>query len=409
MRTLSITRKDLLILVKDRGALVFSFLLPLVFILAFSLAQVASESSGSQGLELVVVDSDQGPVAQTLLAGLNAGGVRTGLREEAQASQMLADGDLSRYLVIPAGFSAVALDHPATLRLVTHPDANAQTTQAVLMVIRGVAGDMALKEQLVATFVQMGEMMRLGPPEYQVFTSDVTIAQAESQWAQSAERPLISIDEAVPGGGGEGIAMTSTQMRVPGLTVLFVFLTAQSVAASIYTEKRQGSFRRLLAAPLGRAALLVGKMLPNMIVALAQIVVVFAAAVWVLPLLGLEPLSLGHDPLGLLVTSVLVALCSTSVGILIAGLAHTEAQVGGLSAVLLWVMAAVGGSFFPTFLMKGPFRAVSQVVPHSWALRAYNGLLVEGGMLRDVAPELAVLAGFTIVFFAIGLWRFDFE
>jgi ABC-2 type transport system permease protein len=174
-------------------------------------------------------------------------------------------------------------------------------------------------------------------------------------------------------------------------------------------EKKQGSFRRLLAAPLSRGALLAGKILPNLAVTLAQIIVIFAVGRFVLPLVGLQRLSLGHDALALVLVSLLLALCSTSLGLLIAALSHTEAQAGALSAVLLWVMAALGGSFFPTYLMSGPLKSLSAVVPHSWALRAYNGLLIYGERLSGVATEMAILLGFAAVFFVIGLWRFDFD
>jgi ABC-2 type transport system permease protein len=48
-------------------------------------------------------------------------------------------------------------------------------------------------------------------------------------------------------------------------------------------------------------------------------------------------------------------------------------------------------------------------VPQYWANRAFDDLLLRGLGLQDVALELAVLLGFAILFFVIGLWRFDFE
>jgi ABC-2 type transport system permease protein len=98
---------------------------------------------------------------------------------------------------------------------------------------------------------------------------------------------------------------------VPGYTVLFVFLTAQATASSIYREKKEGSFRRLMAAPVHKAAMLVGKMLPNFVTGLIQIAVIFAISIFVLPLMGLERLTLGNDPLALVLVSLLLALCST--------------------------------------------------------------------------------------------------
>ena len=80
--------------------------------------------------------------------------------------------------------------------------------------------------------------------------------------------------------------ITWAQSVVPGFTVLFVFMTAGITALSIYEEKRVGSFRRLLAAPLSRFSVMVGKLSPNLLVVMIQIVVLFAASLLILPLLG---------------------------------------------------------------------------------------------------------------------------
>jgi ABC-2 type transport system permease protein len=196
---------------------------------------------------------------------------------------------------------------------------------------------------------------------------------------------------------------------VPGYTIIFVFVTAGNTAYSIYKEKKDGSFRRLLAAPMSKATLLAGKMLPNFIIALIQITVIFAVSIFVLPMMGLGRLTLGQDPLALVLVSLMIALCSTGMGILIAALARTEAQIGGLSTLLLWTMGAVGGCLFPPFLLGGILDTIGKIVPHYWAIQAYHDLIVRGRGLADVTTELLALAVFTVIFMAIGLWRFEFD
>ena len=165
----------------------------------------------------------------------------------------------------------------------------------------------------------------------------------------------------------------------------------------------------MMAAPVSKTVMLGGKMLPNLVVTLVQIAVIFAAGTLILPLIGWERMTLGSDIPALLAVSLLLGVCSTGLGVFIVGFARTDAQIGGISVVLLWVMAALGGSFFPTFLMSGVLRGISTVIPHSWALRAYNDLLVSGGGFLDIIPEMGVLLAFAAVFFAVGLWRFDFD
>jgi ABC-2 type transport system permease protein len=178
---------------------------------------------------------------------------------------------------------------------------------------------------------------------------------------------------------------------------------------SLYSEKKTGTFRRLLAAPLAKAELLSGKMLPGFVIILVQIAVIFAASILLLPLIGLDRLYLGNDLLALVLLSVMVALCSTSLGLLIASITRTEAQISSISMVALWVMGAVSGAFVPTFFLGDFLGTVGKITPQYWAVSAYTALFVRGQTLANIGTELAILAAFTLVFFAIGLWRFKFE
>jgi ABC-2 type transport system permease protein len=191
--------------------------------------------------------------------------------------------------------------------------------------------------------------------------------------------------------------------------VLFVFIAAQNTARSIYDEKKVGSFRRLLAAPISKVSLLVGKMLPNFILALVQFVIIFFFGSVVLGWMGLTPISLGQDLLGLVLVAAVIALCSSAMGIFIASLAQTEAQIGGLSTLMLWGLAIFGGSIIPTFILDRFLGPAPKITPHYWANRALNDLMLRNLGLSDVVLEIGFLLGFVALFVLIGLWRFDFE
>ena len=124
MNALNIALKDLQIFIKDRGAVVQLFLLPLIFIVIFSgaLASVGGEDQDAR-IPLPVVDLDGDQAAQTLLDNLDAaGGVRVERYEQEEAKSLLDENELARVLTVPADFSAgLAEGRPVTLRLVSHP------------------------------------------------------------------------------------------------------------------------------------------------------------------------------------------------------------------------------------------------------------------------------------------------
>lgn len=410
MKILSIAWKDIQIFVRDRGGLITSFVLPMLFIVVFSYA-FGGIGDEDEVITLPVVDLDGGEVAQELIAGVNrVAGVKIMLYEEADARAQIEADEIEVALFISAGFSdGVAAGQPVTLLLLSGPNADGASVETMRSVVDGVSKDLSLQTQLIAGFQQMGQMMQASEGEG-IFASDLAVAQARSQFERAKTAPLVGIEQRTPDAIlREREKFSAVGLSVPGATVLFVFLMASTTAMSIYSEKKMGTFRRLLAAPLDRAELLTGKMLPGFAIILFQIAVIFAASILLLPLIGLDRLYLGNDLLAVVLLSALVALCASSLGLLIAAIARTEAQISGISVVAMWVMGAVSGAFVPTFFLGEFLGTVGKVTPQYWAVSAYTTLFVRGQTLGDITTEMAILAGFTLVFFAIGLWRFRFE
>lgn len=413
MKSLSIAIKDIQILLRDRGGIIQLFLLPLLFIIVFSGA-LESIGKGEEDtrLALPVVNLDGGDLSQTLVDGIDAaGGLRVELYQYDEAQKLLENNDIPRMLVIPPEFTSGAeAGQTVELKLISHPDADLLQTEAINLVIVGVASELSLESQILASLRQMGEMQASAPEEYQVFTTDRVLAQARDQFEQAQTRPLIEVKETVPSQGGEREEAPSIGLvAVSGIAVLFVFGTAQITARSIFDEKKIGSFRRLLAAPMSKAALLSGKMLPNVIIGMIQFAVILAFGVFGLRLMGLNAPTLGNEPLSVVLVCLIICLCSTAFGILVAALARTENQIGGLTSLLVWGLGIVGGAFIPITFLDQFLGPVVKIIPQYWANRALTSLMLRGVGLTDVLTEIAVLLGFTAIFFLFGLWRFDFD
>jgi len=256
-------------------------------------------------------------------------------------------------------------------------------------------------------------MQAANPESVSTFSDERIHLQVEKQQAYSETRPLIAVVETTPmveeEEEGEVNVPALGQVTVLGMTVLFVFLGAQNTALSIFTEKRVGSFRRLMAAPIGNFALLGGKLLPTFILGLIQIIVILFTGGYLIRFLGLDPLNLSNDPLGLVVLSLAMALCATCLGIFIAGLVKTESQAGGWSSFILFLASFLAGSFIPLFLFPEGLANVAQIIPHYWANQGLYGLIFRGLTLVDIWPNIAALLVFSLIFFLVGLWRFKFD
>ena len=412
MAVLSIAWKDIQIFLRERGQLVTLFALPMVFILAFSVVfSLQDDDEELSTLPVANLDPD-GDLARDLVANLRrVGGIEARAYSEAEGRTAIESGEIERLLIIPSGFSDdVVSGRPVTVRLVNGPEADSSETDAVRTVLEGLCTDLSLQTQLVAGLQQMGDMMGAVPGGDSAFSGDRIVAQAESQFERAKSRPLIGVETTLPEVmRREREEFSAVDLSVPGFAVLFVFLTATTTAMSIFNDKRSGSFRRLMAAPIGKAGLLVGKMLPNIARTIAQVVVVFGVSSLLLPPLGLGTLSLGKHPIALVVISLLIALCSTCLGLMLAAICRTENQISALGSVALWLMGAVSGAFIPQFVLGDFLGAIGRVVPHYWAISAYQDILVRGQGLSGIAMEAAILAGFTVLFAGLGAWRFRFE
>jgi ABC-2 type transport system permease protein len=412
MNAPSVAFKDLRLLLKDRGQIVMLFLLPIIFILAFSVAFLVGEPE-EEVINVPVVNLDPGgEMSALLLQNLNDDrGLQTENYDQAKAEADLKDEKIGLVLTIPAGFSAdVQAGKQTTLRLAYGPGASDSELEAVRLVVDGVAADLSLQTQLVDGLSQMGAMMGDAPEDVQVFTAERIKVQAESQFERAKTAPLVALSAKWPDQVTQGRDdFDPSSFGVAGFAIMFAFITAQNTARSIFDEKKEGTFRRLLAAPMGKWELLLGKMLPNFVIAVLQVAVIFAVSMILLPLIGIERPSLGNSPLGLVLITIVVAFCSTSLGILLAALCRTESQIGGVSSLVLWGAGMVGGAFIPAFVLGDFLNTIGKVVPHYWANQAFNDLMLRGQGMAEVLPELGILAGFTAVFFVVGLLRFKFD
>ena len=196
---------------------------------------------------------------------------------------------------------------------------------------------------------------------------------------------------------------TSVEQNVPGYTIFGVFFIVQVLATSILREKQDGTFRRLLVAPLPRPALLLGKLLPYYLINLIQIASMFAIGKFVFGM------NLGSSPEAMIVITLATAAAATGLGLLVAALGKTPEQIGGLSTMLALTLAAIGGMMVPTFAMPEFMQAISKISPHAWALSGFQDIIVRGLGLQDVLFEVAILSGFALLFFIFAVWRFRFQ
>ena len=278
-------KKDWAVFFHDRGAMLWLFVLPVVFIVIFSgLARMSLGSAGGEEQEtrspIPVVNLDtEGELAADLVARLDAvQGFRVVLYQPDAAEQAIQRIKINRYLLIPEDFTQkLTQGEHVGLTVVVHPDADSANTQTLMDIISGVADDLSLELQILDGIYRMGEMQADNPDVQNTFSTERVARQARDQFELSRTRPLVAILERPPDTVEEASPQIDLSYTfVPGICVLFVFLSSTAVARSLIDERKSGTLRRLMSAPLSRATLMAGKMLPIFLLTLIQIIVIFA-------------------------------------------------------------------------------------------------------------------------------------
>ena len=416
-KILALTWKDLKIFLKDRGGIVLIFVQPFMFILVISYALSGAFSAAEHPIQILAVNQDAGTQAATLLDRLKemkAFSVETSWEGHVltlqEAERLIIERKRAFALIFPPNYSAVLEEESGTpqglttkVLLIVDPNATKQIAELVLGSIQGLLERASYTAKIPKGvedfFTPLGDQTSTKNSE----SLGAGLDEPGSRGLREQRTPAVTLERIAPTGMHVKKLPDVYQQNVPGYTVYGIFWIVNLLAVSVLREKREGTFRRLLVAPVSRMVMLIGKWIPYYLINIVQIVIMLGVSS------VLFNMSLGHSAAGLVIVSLAAAATATGLGVLVATLARTEAQISGLTVLLLLTLSVLGGCFIPRFIMPEWLRTVGLVTPHAWALDAYQDLLVRGYDFWDVLPKVGVLGVFAVIFFGIGVWRFRFE
>jgi len=407
---IAITLKELKVLWLDREALALLFAMPMFFILVMSFALEGVFQAGSKGhpIEILVVHQDGGRLAEQAIADLKRmeGLILIETYEgipltSDKAEQLVGKGVYPLALLFPEGYTEGVLQTSkdpqkgkAIVYLISDPAMNLQLLATVKGAVQGAIERRVLLARIPQRLKEMFGTLGGTQGQLDNLLEDPNISERG--------RSGVDFIHTFPKGFNAGRRPTATEQNVPAYTIFGVFFIVLTLASSFLQEKRDGTFQRILAAPLSKTALLIGKLLPYYLMNLVQIGLMFCIGVVVF---GIK---LGNLP-ALVIVSLALAAAANGLGLLVAALGKTEPQVNGLSVLLAITLSALGGMMVPTFIMPNLMKTLSLFTPHAWALAGYHDIIIRGLGMKDVVTEVFILLGFASFFFVIALWRFRFD
>jgi len=363
-RVLAVGRKEFVQLRRDRRILPMILLMPVVQLLLYGFAA----TQDVRNVRLALVDEARTPATRQLRQRLDASGTfrvfevrgRAGIEEAMLAGRALVG------LVLPAGMepNLLAGRDPGIEVYADGSDPNTATVAAGYLqriLAGGLTGDRAARAPAART----------GPEAVLV--------------------PRVLYNP----------SLRSRDFMVPAVVAMvLLMMTALMTALAIVREYERGTIEQLVVTPLRPAELLAGKLLPYVVIAFIDVllVVTVGSVGFNVPIRGSVPL--------LFLLSGLFLLTTLGLGILASTIARTQQQAMMLTFLLLLPSIMLSGFMFPIENMPGPAQLLTYLMPARYFVTIVRGVFLKGAGLSVLWPEALALLGLGSVIFIAALVRY---
>jgi ABC-2 type transport system permease protein len=229
-----------------------------------------------------------------------------------------------------------------------------------------------------------------------------------------AQMPLLSRHGEGPYAGGKRMTPRRIEIRtlynpekrtavqiVPALIGVILSMTmVLFTSGAIVRERERGNLELLIATPLGRLELMVGKLLPYVAIGIIQttLILVVGSLLFTVPVVG----SLWQ----LYAAALMFIAASLGLGLFVSTLAQTQFQAFQLAFVTMLPSILLSGFMFPFEGMPKVAQWIAQVLPLTHFNVMIRGIMLRGADLPEVWPQLLKLTAFIAVMLTVAVARF---
>lgn len=362
-------RKEFIHIVRDPRTLGVMFIAPLLQLILLGYAA----ATNVRNVPLAVFDQDHSARSRQLITAFVESGQFAVARYVASQSDMSAviDAGIARAgLIIPPGYDSDVLGgRGAQVAFVL--DGSDPSVAATSLSSAGLIG------QALATQVTQQQFQQRGIPG-----NGVPAVQVQTRVWYNPD-------------------MASTVFMIPGLIGLVIQLQATLLTASaIVRERERGTIEQLIVTPIRPFELILGKILPYALVAIAiMIEVLLIGTFWFrVPIVGSVAL--------LLAISCLFIVTTLGIGLLISTIANTQQEAFLLTFLTLLPSVFLSGFIYPIAAMPAFLQAVSRLIPLTYFLVVVRGIVIKGVGFSSLLPQVFALTIFGTVLIVLASLRF---
>lgn len=189
---------------------------------------------------------------------------------------------------------------------------------------------------------------------------------------------------------------------VPAILGMTIMMSCMmGMGSTIAGERETGELARLFMTPTSVSTVIGGKIAAKLLIELVRALILIFMAVL------LFNVSIKGGFLQTFIVLVIGALCFVGFGIMLSARTQTQEDYAQVSLPFSMPMMFVSGVFYPIETMPWILQKLAYLFPLTYLNDAMRGIMLKGQTLGDVWLDLVVLLGFTILFFVIGVKRFN--
>lgn len=362
LSTLGITRAYLKRFWRDKTALFFTFLFPLIFLFVFG----SIFNNQSVNFKVAVINESKSEFAKGFLESAKddkSFKINEDITDLDTAKQKMTRGEIDSVIVLPSAFGEPGQSGtPAGTMDVYYQKGSEQSGHTVAAVMEQILDEINAK---------------LGRPD-----AALKVAQKPTQ-----DTGLSQFDYTFSG----LLGFTMLSMGIFGL------------ANSMPQEKKSGAFRRLRASPFRASQLIIGNGLHYLLITLMSVVAMIVVGLLVFSF------DMRGSWLTLAVYILMSAIMMLGFGLLIGGWAKNENQSAPVSNLVSFPMMFLSGVFFPRFLFPEWLQGVTSFIPLTPVVDGFRRIMTENASLFDLGPEIGMIALWTLAIYVLAIKVFRWE
>lgn len=188
---------------------------------------------------------------------------------------------------------------------------------------------------------------------------------------------------------------------IPGLIgIVLQLCTIVLTSLSLVKEKEQGTLEQLMVTPINSVSLMLGKITPYAIMAMAEMVLILFVA-WLV-----FSISSQGSLIMLTVATVPFVIATLALGLLISTAANTQNQALQMVIVIIIPSILLSGFIFPLDSIPTPLYLLSQILPTTHYMQILRGVIIRGAGIEELLTPTLVLCLMSVVLISISTFKF---